>query len=460
MSMGKRKGQQQAELWLPTTDLASSPGHPFYEKLNAILAEAGFDVFVEELCQPFYADGGRRGIAPGVYFRMLLVGYFEGIQSERGIAWRCADSLALRSFLGYSLTEATPDHSSLTRIRQRLDADVHEAVFDFVLKILSDRDLLPAKTVGIDGTTLEANAALRSIVRRDTGEGYEEYLKGLAEEAGIENPTSADLVKLDRKRPRKGSNAEWRHPHEPDSQITKMKDGRTHLAHKSEHAVDMESGAVVAVTLHGGAAGDTRTILETMKATCEKVAGLGREEVPEWVADKGYHSNEIMQVMDELELRSYISEPARGRRNWKGKQAAKKGTYANRRRTRGDRGKRLMRRRGEFVERSFAHCLETGALRRTCLRGHENIRKRYLVHVAGFNLGLVMRKLFGAGTPRGTAALRGALAGLLALVRGLGVRLGAVGAACADSLDTWSCDLLARARFSPCSQSGHSSTGC
>jgi len=349
MSMGQRENERQRDLWLPTTDLARSPGHPFYEQVNRVLREAEFDEKVEELCRPFYADStGRPSIPPGVYFRMLLIGYFEGLGSEREIAWRCADSLALRDFLGYALDEATPNHSSLCRIRQRLDVEVHEAVFSLVLEILSDRGLLRGKTIGIDSTTLEANAALRSIVRRDDGTGYEEFLKKLAKESGIKTPTRKDLAKLDRKRPKKGSNEEWEHPGDPDAQITKMKDGRTHLAHKSEHAVDMDSGAVVAVSLHGGAAGDTQTIYTTMEAACEEALALGLEMPREWIADKGYHCNETMEMVAEVGLRSYISEPDRGKRRWKGKDTARRGTNANRRRIRGARGRRLMRRRGEI----------------------------------------------------------------------------------------------------------------
>ena len=255
MSMGKREGERQSDLWLATSDLARSPGHPFYERVNEVLREAEFDERVEELCRRFYAERvGRPSLPPGVYFRMLLIGYFEGIDSERGIAWRCADSLALRAFLGFALDESTPNHSSLCRIRQRLDVEVHEAVFQMVLEILTEHGLLRGKTIGVDATTLEANAALRSIVRRDDGASYEDFLKQLAKESGIETPTRADLARIDKKRKKKGSNDDWEHPHDPDAQITKMKDGRTHLGHKAEHATDMDSGAILAVTLHGGVA--------------------------------------------------------------------------------------------------------------------------------------------------------------------------------------------------------------
>jgi len=416
MAIGKRDSERQEELFVPTVDLARSPGHVFYERLNEVLAKAEFDRFVEELCEPLYAACGRPGIAPGIYFRMMLLGYFEGIESDRGIAWRCSDSLSVRSFLGMPLTAKTPDHSSLTRIRQRLTPEVHEAVFKFVLQVLSDRDLLDADSVGVDGTTLEANAALKSIVRREGGDSYKEYLKKLAKEMGIEDPTQEELAKLDRKRKNKGSNADWEHPQDPDAHITKMKSGGTHMAYKSEHGVDLNSGAIVAVTLHAGTKGDTSTVYETMLDTCKNLVDLGKEDMPKFVADKGYHSNETMKFMELSGLKSYIAEPNRGKRNWEGKEIEKQGTLANRARIQSDEGKALMRLRAEKTERSFAHCLESGGLRRINLRGLENIRKRYIVHVAGFNLGIVMRKLIGVGTPRGMAALKGLVRACLQLL--------------------------------------------
>jgi transposase len=432
MSMRRREGENQPELWIPTTELARTPGHPFYDRLNKLLAEAKFDAWVEERCRSFYAEGkGRPSIPPGVYMRMLLVGFFEGLDSERGIAWRCADSLSLRHFLGLDLSESAPDHSSLSRIRQRLDVDVHQEVFGFVLKMLAQKGLLRGKTIGIDATTLEANAALRSIVRREDGTNYRDYLESLAKASGIKTPTREDLAKLDKKRPKKGSNDDWKHPHDPDAKITKLKDGRTHLAHKGEHAVDMDSGAVLAVTVQDATLGDPTTMKRTMEATVENVLAVHRDRkcegklsdhaLTEWVADKGYHSNATMEVMANAELRSYVSEPRRGRRRWIGHDAAREGTYANRRRLSGKRGKALMRRRGELLERTFAHCLETGAMRRVHLRGRENILKRYLVHVAAFNLSLVMRQIFGVGTPRG---LQGRLDALLDVLRELVMLLG------------------------------------
>jgi transposase len=411
MALGKRRTEQQDTMWIATADLPQGPGHPFYQRLNQLLAKHGFDAFVEDRCAKFYHESmGRPGIPPGVYFRMLLIGYFEGIDSERGIAWRSADSRTLAGFLGFGLTASTPDHSSLSVIRRRIDLETHHEVFAWVLKLLAAEGLLKGKTIGIDGTTLEANAAMRSIVRRDTGDSYNEFLTQLAKESGIETPTRDDLAKLDRSRKNKASNDDWESPSDPDARITKMKDGTTHLAHKAEHAVDMDTSAIVAVTLQPADTGDTTSISDTIEAAVatlldvqndpaveENVNEVAMEEV---VADKGYHSNATMTTLKAMEIRSYVSEPDRGTRNWEGRAEEQQAVYANRRRIRGERGKRLMRKRGELIERSFAHCYETGGMRRTHLRRHGNILKRLLVHVVGFNLGLAMRTLFGLGTPR------------------------------------------------------------
>jgi transposase len=415
MAMGKRATKRQETLWVPTADIQRSPGHPFYRKLNELLDGHGFDGFVEEQCRPFYAEVmGRPSIPPAVYFRMLLIGYFEGLDSERGIAWRVGDSMSLREFLGYRLGEGTPDHSSVSRTRRRLPLEVHTAVFAWVLRVLARNDLLQGKTLGIDATTLEANAALRSIVRRDTGETYEAFLTRLAQASGIETPTRADLARMDKDRKKKGSNDDWDHPQDPDAGITKMKDGRTHLAHKAEHAVDMETEAIVAVTVQPGSEGDTETVGWTLQEAESNLKQVGKSSkagkklhgkpLSEVVTDKGYHSNATLKDLAESGIRTYISEPDRGRRKWKDKAAAREAVYANRRRIRGKRGKRLLRKRGELLERPFAHLYDTGGMRRTHLRGTGNILKRLLVHAGGFNLGLVMRKLLGHGTPRGLAA--------------------------------------------------------
>jgi transposase len=389
--------------------LASAGGHPFYDRLNSILESRRFDAFAEDACSLFYSRTGRPSLAPGVYFRLLLIGYFEGIDSERGIAWRTADSLTLRGFLGFALDEGTPDHTTISRTRRLIDLETHRAVFGWVLKILAEEGLLKGNTISIDGTTLEANAALRSIVHRVSGEAYSEFLVRLATESGIETPTREQLAKLDRKRPRKGSNEEWESPQDPDSRIVKMKDGRTHLAHKAEHAVDLESGAVVAVVLHPATEGDTQTMAVTLceagENICEAAAAAPATDISiegpaELVLDKGYHSNEALRKLKDWDVRSYCSEPDRGRRNWKDKQQERDAVYANRRRIGSSRGKRLLRQRGEKVERAFAHMYETGGMRRTHLRRHPNILKRLLIHAAAFNLGLLMRCKTGSGTPR------------------------------------------------------------
>lgn len=412
MAMGKRRRQRQQTLWVETAAL-KAPSHPFYQRLNKIFDLHGFDEFAEQLCARFYADQiGRPSLPPAVYFRLLLIGYFEGIDSERGIAWRIADSISLRQFLGYDLADPTPDHSTISRTRRLIDSEAHDAVFSWVLQVLAKSGLLRGKTLGVDATTLEANAALRSIVRRDTGESYQDYVSNLAKASGIETPTRAELARFDRKRKKRStSNKDWRNPNDPDAKVTKMKDGRTHLAHKAEHAVDMETGAVVSVTIQPADRGDTKSIDETLKEVVhviedvvdddEAAAGLSDQALTELVADKGYHSNDVLRDRMEFGMRTYISEPERGRRNWKGKEQEKKAVYNNRHRLRGRRGKQLGQRRGEKLERTFAHCYETGGLRRTHLRGHKNIRKRLLIHVAGFNLGLLLRKVLGTGTPRG-----------------------------------------------------------
>lgn len=410
MSMGKRSGGQQQSLWIETASLAKTSGHPFYEKLNKLLSKHGFDAMAELACAEFYVDGvGRPSTPPGVYFRMLFIGFFEGIDSERGIAWRTADSMALRSFLGYSLSETTPDHSNLSRTRRRIDLETHQAVFDWVLGVLAKEGLLKGKTLGIDATTLEANAALRSIVRRDSGESYDEFLDGLVKASGIDTPTREDRSKIDRNRKGKGSNQDWTSPNDPDARIAKMKDGRTHLAHKAEHAVDMDTGAVTAVTLQGADLGDTATVHETVATARKSLTTVAADRdarkhmkpLTEGVCDKGYHSGEcLLDLHEEHHLRTYISEPNRGRRKWKGKHDQQAAVYANRQRIRGARGKALMRQRGELVERSFAHVYDTGGMRRTHLCGHKNIMKRLLIHTAGFNLSLVFRRELGIGKPR------------------------------------------------------------
>jgi transposase len=422
MAMGRKQGGTQEELFY-ANEAAGSPGHPFYERLNRVLADGGFDEHCQRQCAKFYHGKlGRPGLAPGVYFRLLLIGFFEGIGSEREIAWRVADSLSLREFIGYKRSEATPDHVTVSRTRRLLEEATHQAVFDWVLTEVARCGLLKGKTIGIDATTLEANAAMRSIVRRDTSESYVEYLKKLAGQAGI-NPEDGDAVRrMDRKRKKRISNKDWVNPHDPDAGITKMKDGATHLAYKAEQAVDLDTGAIVAITVQGGATGDTDSVWETLCEAGVSVAAqiatataAGKDAgkylvndagVEELVTDKGYHSGPCLVNMAELGVRSYVSEPKQKGRKWKHKPQQQAAVYANRRRVTGPRGKRLLRRRGEFLERPFAHQYETGGLRRVHVKGREEVAKRVLIQAAACNIALILRTMTGAGTPRGSAEVR------------------------------------------------------
>ncbi len=352
MALGKRKPVQKP-LFITTADL-NVRSHPFYDAVNKVLEAHHFDAFVEDRYARFYDDGGkggRPGLAPGVYFRCLLVGYFEGIDSERGIDWRCSDSHSLKLFLGLPIDSPAPDHSTISRTRRLIDLETHAEVFREILKMLANHNLIEGKTVGVDSTTLEANAAMRSIVRRDSGEGYQQFLERLAKESGIETPTREDLAKLDKKRKNKASNDDWQNPRDPDAKITKMKDGTTHLAHKTEHAVDLGEGghgAILAVNVCDAAAGDTATLIDTVVASTENLRAVADDErvndkisqqwMSEAVIDKGYHSKQTLLDLDEMNVRSYASEPDRGRQKWTGQDEAREAVYANRRRIKGERG--------------------------------------------------------------------------------------------------------------------------
>jgi transposase len=406
MALG-RQGERQADLMLSWAELPRSPGHAFYDRLQAILVGAGFDGFAETQCAPYYASKrGRPSIPPGRYFRMHLVGYFEGIDSERGLEWRCSDSLSLREFLRLGTTEPVPDHSWLSKTRGRLPLEVHEAVFAWVLGRLAEHGLIKGDRIGVDASTMEANAALRAIVRRDTGEGYREMLGRLAEESGIATPTTEDLIRLDRKRKGKRlSNAEWASPTDPEARIAKLKDGRTRLAYKPEHAVDLDTGAIVAAEVHPADRGDTATLPGTLAAAEANLAAVGAAPTPEdpaeLVADKGYHSRDGLKDLEDGAWRSRIAEKkTAGVHRWRGDGDARRAVYNNRARLRSGVAREAFRLRTELVERGFALTLDRGGMRRAWLRGGENLKKRYLVHVAGYNLGLIMRLLVGAGTPR------------------------------------------------------------
>lgn len=414
------------DLVVALKDLPPPPANPFYNRLNQLLDQAGFDAFVEDLCRPYYFQGfGRPGIPPGVYFRMLIFGYFEGLGAQRAIAWRCADSRSAQAFLGVAPHQATPDHSSLTKIRQRLPARVYDEVFVFVLKLAEDHGLRPGSMVGVDSTTLEANASLKTIVHRGSGDDWKTYLRKLAAEAGMENPTDEDLRRFDKQRPdKKVANKEWESPTDPDSRIAKMKGGTTHLAYKAEHAVDLATGLIVAAPTYTTDQTDSATLLESVVAaqvnlinaergmtlTAADAAVAVGTTIAAAVADKGYHKAETLAHCAVAGVRTYIPEPRRRRRVWKNKPAAWKRAYrANRRRVRGQRSKRLQRRRSEKVERTFAHVCETGGGRRSWLRGVIEVGKHYLMKVVGHNVGVIMRRVFGKGTPRSLQGLRAAV---------------------------------------------------
>lgn len=422
MAMGRRDTERQEELFVAHDRLPKSVGHVFYLQLNRLLKEADFDGWVETLCEPHYANGkGRPSIPPGVYFRMLLVGYFEGLNSQRGIAWRCSDSLSLRAFLGLSLTADPPDHSSLSYIRTRLPLSVHEQVFVKVLAIAQEKKLLKGKTVAVDSTTLEANAAMKSIVRRDTDEDWNAYLTRLMQEQGLvatgEQPNAEELRRFDKTRKNKSvSNEEWTSPTDPDSRIARMKDGTTHLAYKAEHVLDVDTGMLLAAAIYPATEHDTATLEgSVVQAQMNQQAAGSTQEIQDVIADKGYHANETLaSFAEQSTIRTYIPEPARRHKSkWTDKPPAQRSAvYRNRRRTRGTRGRRLQRLRSERVERSFAHVCETGGARRTWLTCLENVRKRYLISAAAHNLGCLMRTLFKMGTPRGLQQFRTSLEGM------------------------------------------------
>lgn len=436
MALGRRKGESQQELFVTADRLPKSIGHVFYRKLNELLAEAGFDRWVEDLCQHCYIDGkGRPGIPPGVFFRMLIVGHFEGITTDRGIAWRCADSLSLRSFLGIALTEETPDHSSLSVVRKRLGDEIHHAVFAWVLKLAHEKQLLKGKTVGVDSSTLEANAAMKSIVRRDTGEDWAEYVAQLMKAEGLipadYKPTAEEIRDYDRKREgKKVSNDDWVSKTDPDSRIARMKDKTTHTAYKAEHVVDLDTGIIMAAEVYEANHADVATLEDSVNAAQTNQAATGSDAViEEIVADKGYHSAETLgTIAKETPYRTYIPEPRRNKkRRPRGpgsgapaddvSRIRRRAVLANRRRMRTDRAKELQRVRSERVERSFAHVLETGGARRAWLRGLDKVRQRYSIAAAAHNLGVVMRRLFGIGTPRGLQSFGGEAGGRFGLLQ-------------------------------------------
>jgi transposase len=409
--MFRRKDPKaQGSFWIPTSDLPSTPANTFYQRLDRALAKAQFGDAVRKLCEPFYetdpSRGGRPGIDPEVYFKMQMVGFFENLASERAIAARCADSLSIRAFLHYELAEATPDHSSLTVIRQRLSADVYQRVFGLVLVALKKNKLLKGRKLGIDASVLEANASLRSLEHRLTGEAYAAYVRRLAEAAGVDPTDAAAVRRFDKKRPgRKTSNDEWHNPHDPDAKVGRTKRGTTRMIHKPEHVVDLETGAIVDVDVRPGDEHDTQELADRVLAAEDRMnTALGdpksTERVKVLAADKGYFKVEELTLLQGVGIRTAVSDPLRNRRLDRLSDMDRAAVMAAHRSVRSMAGKSLLKRRAEFVERGFQHVLDRGGARRTTLRGRENIRKRYLMQAMTANLSLLMRHLTGIGTPK------------------------------------------------------------
>ena len=432
MAMGRKDRERQDTMWIAASDIARSEGHIFYRALNRLFLKHGFDSFVEGMVEKsgIFADGvGRPSVAPGVYFRMSMVGYFEGLSSERGIAWRCADSMSLRDFLGYELTQETPDHSTLSRWRRNLPEKFHRDVFEWVVGIAREEKILKGRKIAIDSTTMEANAAMKSIVRKADGATYQEYLKKLAKAEGIENPTPQDLQRMDRKRRGKtASNQDWKSKTDSHARIARLKDGRTHMAYKVENAMDVESRITVATEVHLADQGDPRTIGKTLLSADETVMNVGiKGGIQDVILDRGYHADSVLEELDQKGYRAYIAEPKRDPRNWMKQRQRdgdervarrKRALYGNRRRSRSRRGRHFQRLRAEYPERGFAHLKRTGGLARVFVRGKREVTKKVQSYVAAANLGVILHALLGMGTPRGLQGrLREALTALLALCR-------------------------------------------
>lgn len=414
MAMGRKDRDRQDVIWIAADEIVRGEGHVFYEALNNLFKRYDFDVFVEaevEKSRVFSNGVGRPSVAPGIYFRMSLVGYFEGLSSERGVAWRCADSMALRDFLGYEMTRETPDHSTLSRWRRKLPLAVHHAVFEWVVRMSRQEGILKGRKVAIDSTTLEANAAMKTIVRKADGATYRQYLKKLAKAEGIDDPTQQDLQRMDRKRSgKKVSNRTWKSKTDGDARIARLKAGNTHMAYKAENAIDIESRITVAAEIHTADRGDTLTIHKTLLAADETTMRAGVEGGIETVIlDRGYHSDAVLGDLHSQGISGYVAEPKRGTRNWQ-RQRRRDGDevvderqqryYANRRRARSETGKQLQKKRAEFPERAFAHLKKTGGMARVFVRGRWEVGKKLQSHVSAANLGVILRALIGIGTPR------------------------------------------------------------
>ena len=403
-------GEDQQEFWVDRRKLPKINASTFYVKLEETLQDIGFALGVREICRPAYADsekGGRPGIDPAVYFKMLMIGFFENLPSERAIASRCSDSLSLRGFLGYQLDEATPDHSSLSVIRSRLGAEMFQQAFELVLSGLYDYGLLKGRHLGIDSSIIEANASLRELQHRNTEEAYWDYVKALAGQAGIDPDDTKALRRFDKKRSgRRTSNKEWVNPHDSDAKVGRTKDGACDMVYKPEHISDLESGVIVRAEVRPGDAGDTTGLGERMVDACEVLSRVcedpkQRRTGRSVTADEGYFNVEEVALLQAERLRTIIGDPHAPKRN-RDRQCAETRATLNKakRAVTSKSGKALLRKRGEYIERSFCHVLDHGGLRRATLRGCENLSKRLVGAVIAFNLSVLMRHLYGVGTAK------------------------------------------------------------
>lgn len=416
-----KKKAAQAEFWIAADQGVTSTKNGFYAKLDETLESFDFAAKVRALCAPAYAKSGvgRPGIDPVVYLKMLMAGFFEDLPSERAMAARCADSIAIRQFLNYELTEATPDHSSLWIIRQRLAGPIYEQVFTLVLSALQEQGLLKGRHVGIDSSVMEANASLRGLVNRNTGAAYWEYVKRLAAQSGIAPEDSAAVRKSDRKRPKKMSNQEWENPDDPDAKIGPKKDGATDMLYKPQTVVDPDTGAIVGAELLPGDPADNQAVATAILEAQPNIhAACGRDQeeltVQTTTADKGDYAVGQLQALPREQIKTVICDPINNRRLDKLAPAEQAVVKAAERSTRSQYGKALLRQRGQHIERAFADIPDCGGLRRATLRGRQNLQKRFQLAAAFYNLSQLMRKLFGVGTPKQCAAMgRGALGAFL-----------------------------------------------
>jgi transposase len=407
-----KKKAAQSEFWIAADQVVTTAKRGFYAKLDETLESFGFAAKVRELCAPAYDKSGvgRPGIDPVVYLKMMMVGFFEDLPSERAIAARCADSIAIRQFLNYELTEATPDHSSLSIIRQRLDGPIYEQVFTLVLSALQEHGLLRGRNVGIDSSVMEANASLRGLVNRNTGEAYWDYVKRLAAQSGIDPEDSAAVRQFDRKRPKKMSNQEWENPDDPDAKIGPKKDGATDMIYKPQTVVDLDTGAIVGAELLPGDQADNKEVATAILEAQQNINAARDQDQEEMTvetttADKGYYAVGQLQELQREQIKTVICDPISNRRLDKLAPEEQAAVKAAKRSTRSQYGKELLSKRGQHIERAFAHILDCGGMRRATLRGRQNLQKRFKLAAAFYNLSQLMRKLCGVGTPKQCEAM-------------------------------------------------------